>query len=91
MYLLQPGLTHVVHSKLPGFAPTPDMYMYKIKTKIKSSNASQTPYDIMAVECSPTCPSLCHHGYGRPTGCPLVELYTSSHGWRVASSIMPTN
>ena len=26
---------HVVHSKLPGFAPTPDMYMYKIKTKIK--------------------------------------------------------
>ena len=33
MYLLQPGLTHVVHGKLPGFAPTPDMY--KIKTKIK--------------------------------------------------------
>ena len=35
MYLLQPGLTHVVHGKLPGFVPTPDMYMYKIKTKIK--------------------------------------------------------
>ena len=35
MYLLQPGLTHVVHGKLPGFVQTPDMYMYKIKTKIK--------------------------------------------------------
>ena len=34
MYLLQPGLTHV-HGKLPGFVPTPDMYMYKIKTKVK--------------------------------------------------------
>ena len=31
VYLLQPGLTHVVHSKLPGFAPTPPVY--KIKTK----------------------------------------------------------
>ena len=41
MYLLQPGLTHVVHGKLPGFAPTPHMDMYKIKTTIKSSNASQ--------------------------------------------------
>ena len=35
VYLLQPGLTHVVQGKLPGFVPTPDMYMYKIKTKIK--------------------------------------------------------
>ena len=35
VYLLQPGLTHVVHGKLPGFAPIPDMYMYKIKMKIK--------------------------------------------------------
>ena len=35
VYFLQPGLTHVVHGKLPGFVPTPDMYMYKIKTKIK--------------------------------------------------------
>ena len=31
VYLLQPGLTHVVHGKLPGFAPTPPMYMYKEK------------------------------------------------------------
>ena len=33
-------------------------------------------------ECSATCPSLCLHGYGRPTGCPWVELCTSWHGWR---------
>ena len=26
----------MVHGKLPGFAPTPDMYMYKIKTKNKN-------------------------------------------------------
>ena len=25
-------------------------------------------------ECSSTCPSLCPHEYGGPTGCPLVEL-----------------
>ena len=31
VYLLQPGLTHVVHGKLPGFPPTPPMYMYKEK------------------------------------------------------------
>ena len=63
MYLLQPGLTHVVHGKLPGFGPTPDMYMYKIKTKIKkvqmlkSSNASQTPCNITPVHSkeSPAC------------------------------------
>ena len=37
----------------------------------------------MAVEeCSPTHPSLGHHGYGGPTECPLVELCTSWHGWR---------
>ena len=35
VYLLQPGLTHVVHGKLPGFVPTPHMYMYKINTTIK--------------------------------------------------------
>ena len=34
VYLLQPGLTHVVHGKLPGFTPTPAMY--RIKTKIKT-------------------------------------------------------
>ena len=101
VYLLQPGLTHVVHGKLPGFVPTPDMYMYKIKMKIKKFKCltSAWHYDIMAVEeCSPTCPSLCHHGYGGPTGCPLVELYTSWHGWWVgwhlpsclpSSSLMP--
>ena len=32
VYLLQPGLTHVVHSKLPGFMPIPAMYKIKIKT-----------------------------------------------------------
>ena len=26
VYLFQPGLTHVVHGKLPGFALTPPVY-----------------------------------------------------------------
>ena len=33
-------------------------------------------------QCSTTCPSLCLHRYGRPTGCPWVELCTSWHGWQ---------
>ena len=31
VYLFQPGLTHVVHGKLPGFAPTPPVYKKKQK------------------------------------------------------------
>ena len=51
-----------------------------------------------ADQCSPTCPSLCLHGYGGPTGCPWVELCTSQHGWQggwhlpsctLSSSLMP--
>ena len=42
VYLLQPGLTHVVHGKLPGFMPTPPMYKMKIKTVHSSQfNLSQ--------------------------------------------------
>ena len=82
VYLLQPGLTHVVHGKLPGFAPTPHMYMYKIKTTIKKFKCFTNNIKGFE-ECSPTCPSLCLHGYSGPTGCPLVELYTSWHGWQV--------
>ena len=57
VYLLQPGLTHVVHSKLPGFMPTPTMYKIKTKIKTVSSNASQTPCDITPVHTKegPTC------------------------------------
>ena len=36
MYILQPGLTHVVHGKLPGFTPIPAMYKIKIKTVYSS-------------------------------------------------------
>ena len=75
----------------------PHMYMYKIKTTIKKFKCFTN--DIKGFEeCSPTCPSLCLHGYSGPTWCPLVELYTSWHGWQVdwhlpsclpSSSLMP--
>ena len=42
MYLFQPGLTHVVHGKLPGFAPTPPVY-----------KKNQKPFTVH----SSTCPS----------------------------------
>ena len=38
VYLLQPGLTHVVHGKLPGFMPI--QAMYKIQIKVHSSQFS---------------------------------------------------
>ena len=42
VYLFQPGLTHVVHSKLPGFAPTPPVYK-------KNKNRSQLTVQLVPV------------------------------------------
>ena len=43
MYLFQPGLTHVVHGKLPGFAPTPPVYKIKTKTVHSSQYPATLP------------------------------------------------
>ena len=51
MYLFQPGLTHVVHGKLPGFAPTPPVY--KI---LKNIHSSQYPVTLpQSYLCSFSC------------------------------------
>ena len=74
MYLLQPGLTHVVNGQLPGFMPTPAMYkiktnaMYKIKIKTGHSSVLHkhpqhpiNPCDITPVHSKegPTCAPSC--------------------------------
>ena len=43
VYLFQPGLTHVVHGKLPGFAPTPPVYKIKTKTVHSSQYPATLP------------------------------------------------
>ena len=74
VYLLQPGLTHVVHGKLPGFVPTPGMYMYKNKNekvqmlhKIKIKTVQLVPVNILRHYPSPLqrrsylCSFLCRY------------------------------
>ena len=53
MYLFQPGLTHVVHGKLPGFAPTPSVYKILKKRSQFTISCDITP--VHSYLCSFSC------------------------------------
>ena len=71
VYLSQPGLTHVVHGL--------SAWIYAHPSYVQNKNSSQFTVQsfINTDQCSSTCPNLCLHIYGGPTGCPWVELCTS--------------